>query len=164
MDSAEAYIGSGGDRLDLGTASALSLFNFQTAAASGGQSAAILQAMTRLYDDATVRTGANALDDVVLSAGLAPLAEAVNTLANGEGAATVPIETLQSYLTYGGMNGASAANLFSNDGSTGNTGLNGFDTAITARATLALAAYQASQNFLGPTPPQLADASLNLLG
>ena len=150
--------------MDLGTASTLSLFNFQTAAASGGQPAAILQAMTRLYVDATARTGANALDDLVLSAGLAPLAEAVNTLAGAGG--TVPVESLQSFLTYGGLSGASAANLFSNDVPASNAGLNGFDTAITARATLALAAYQASlDNLAGPTPPESPFAlSLNLLG
>lgn len=146
--------------MDLGTASALSLFNFQTASAASGQPAALLQAMTRLYDQATVSTGANALDDLVLRAGLAPLAEAVENLA---GAGTVPVESLQSYLTYGGLNSATAASLFATDASTGYVGLNGFDTAITAQATLALAAYQATLNGQTPTESPFA-ASLNLLG
>ena len=152
--------------MDLGTASALSLFNFQAASAASGQSAALLQAMTRLYDQATASTGTNALDSLVLRAGLAPLAEAVNTLSSAGGTGTVPVESLQPYFTYGGLNGASAANLFSTGTSTGNSGLNGFDTAISASATLALVAYQANLNDrAGPAlPVSPYAAGLNLLG
>jgi hypothetical protein len=154
--------------MDIGTASALSLYTFQNTARSSGQPAAVLQALTQVYNDSMAAAGSDPSSRLLMSAGMAPVARAMDKLAttNGDGTASstpVPIENLKDALTFGGLNTASAAALFA-DSSTASKGT-GFESALTAQATLALAAYQAGQTYQAAAQPTSAySASLSLIG
>ena len=150
--------------MDLGTASALNLYQFQATASASGQSAAVLQALTRVYTDSMASAGADPASQLLMTAGLAPVADAMNSLAakDSGSAGTVPLEVLQSYLTFGGVNAASASVLFASTAAPDSGGGQGFDAALNATSALALAAYQAKLDF--PSTPPLNRNPVNLLG
>lgn len=152
--------------MDIGTASALSLYNFNATAQSDGRSAAVLQALAQTYSDSRSAVGSDTLSSLLTTAGMAPVVNAMYTLASadGTGLESLPADAFQDFLSYGGMNTATASVLFSagSSDSSASSGLMGFDSALTASSALALSAYQASQNFLAAT--QDFSSPLDLLG
>jgi len=153
--------------MDIGAASAVNLYTFQNTASSRGQSAAVLQALTQFYTESTAAAGSDPMGSLLTAASLAPVANAMSALANADAeangsAGAIPLEALQGFLSYGGLNAASAATLFSTSfESSGSSSQTGFDSALTATSTLALAAYQASLAFAPETatPTQTEQAT-----
>ena len=136
--------------MEVGAASAINLYNFQTTAKSSGQSGAILQALTQVYADSKSSAGSDPMSLVLTAANMAPVTAAISALtsagttASGDSGA-VSTDALQSFLAYGGLTTASAATLFATASSSDTQ--QGFDAALAAKSTLALAAYQANLKY-----------------
>jgi hypothetical protein len=156
--------------MDIGTATALNLYNFQTTAKTSGQPAALLQALTQVYNSAMSSAGSDPMNNLLISANMAPVADALGSLATAgaAGPGNIPTDALQAFVPYGGVNLASASALFSTKSSS-STVSSGFEMALTASSALALAAYQAHSNYptaanAPPTPASALTNILNLLG
>jgi hypothetical protein len=135
--------------MDIGSASAISSYNYQTAVQGGTQAQAVLQALTQAYSSSSADSGgADPLAALVGNANLGPLVSAIYTEAQAANpaAGTSGITGLASSQTFGGVDPSSATSLLASLGSPSSSGLNGFDAALGASSYLALASYQSSQN------------------
>jgi hypothetical protein len=139
--------------MNVGAASAVNLYTFQNTAKTSGQSAAVLQALSQVYTDSSASAGSDPMTNILTATNMAPVVNAMYALANAGAsetgnAGTLPPTALQAYLSYGGMNAASAATLFASSSDTaGSSALQGFNSALTAQSTLAMAAYQSNLSF-----------------
>ena len=149
--------------MDIGSASAISSYNFQTAVQGGTQAKAVLQALTQAYSSASAsNTGADPLAALVGNANLGPLVSAIYTQAkalNPSGTST--LSGLGSAQTFGGVDPSSATSLLASLGSSSANGLSGFEAAMGANSYLALASYQSSQKATSApaVPPPGSDAA-----
>ena len=160
--------------MDVGTASALSLYNYQTtlngnsqgagsSSASTGstaptsgsaQDAAVLQALTSTYASLTTSSNSllttpDALSALAGSSALIPLVSGIYSASVANGNASSAFSGLStSMVTEGGLSATSASILFSSNNASNNaSGMDGFSsTAINMNASLALAAYSNYQN------------------
>lgn len=154
--------------MDVKTASALSVYNFNSTANTYGRSAAVQDALANTYASLQSAAGADPMAGLLTTAALAPLASALYGVAGADGEAQeqLPVDALQAYIPYGGVNAATAALMFEGGRTEGTAtdGLMGFGPALTASSSMALAAYEANQAYLkGTTPAQTQSPTLPIL-
>ena len=141
--------------MDVGSATSASLYNYQATLKSGGQTSAVLQALDSAYTSASasVQSASDPTSALLGASTVGALAigvSAVNQAAGSSGA----ISGLQSP-TFGGLDAHSATSLLAGLGTSASAssgGLQGFATAVTSNATLALQAYQTQQAYTVSTP------------
>jgi len=146
--------------MDIGSATSTSLYNYQTNLKSGSQSSAILQALDSAYtsasaadassDPTTALLGASTVG--ALTIGINAVNQAANS-ASGSSGSSSAISGLSS-ATFGGLNSTSAISLLAGLGSSSSSsaGLQGFGASVLGSNTLAIAAYQAQQDYPASTP------------
>jgi len=154
--------------MDIGGASSLSLYTYQTTAQSSGRQAAALQALAQTYTNAA-DSGAGLFQSDPL-ASLAGTDQAIASLTSGiysASSGSFSTEGLSS-ATVGGLDASSAAGLL---GSLTGSGLESLSSVQPSTAA-ALAAYQLQQNAAGSDLASLVQSAqatqfgttLNLLG
>jgi hypothetical protein len=139
----------------VGSATSSPLYSYQTTLQSSGQPAAVLQVLTQAYQSASSGASSSDTDPLAALAGasaIGALAVGVNTVSRSIQAADgTPDNTMSASAfpaTYGGMSVSSAQSLLAGVASTSDTsGLQGFGSGIDATASLAVAAYQAQQEY-----------------
>lgn len=152
--------------MDIGAASAISSYSYQTNVQSGTQGQAVLRALTQAYTSASsANSGLDPITAMVGTANLRPLVSAIYTQAKatqtGDGSGTNAIPGLAPSQTYGGLE-ASSANALLATLASGSSSLSGFEAALGASSTLALTAYQNHQTAgtaLPAAPPAGADSA-----
>jgi hypothetical protein len=140
--------------MDISTAGALSLYNYQTALqgtstsqTSTSQASAVYQALTSAYADETDFSTGDGLTDAAGTSSLASLVGGIYSAAAASGN-TSAIASLSSSLTtaVGGTDASAASSLVSSLGTDGLQGIS--PDALSLNSTLALAAYSDAQNGL----------------
>lgn len=142
--------------MDVGSASALSLYTYQSTLKSGGQASAVQQALGDAYSSLSASASPKASDPLAALAGasaIGPLVSAITALgAHASGSSSNAIAGLQSP-TFGGLDANSAAGLLASLGTKSDTsGLQGFTSAVGSASLLAIQAYQSQQNHPVSTP------------
>jgi hypothetical protein len=133
--------------MDIGSASAISSYNYQTSVQGGTQAKAVLQALTQAYASAsTGNSGTDPLSALVGNANLGPLVSAIYTQAQAVNPTSALSGLASASQTFGGVDPSSATSLLASLGSSSSSGLNGFEAALGSSSYLALASYQSSQN------------------
>ena len=156
--------------MDISSAGALSLYGYQAALRSLGQTgasstesvpdAAVLQALVSAYGNTDTNAGgllpaSDALSALAESSALPSLVSGIYDASAGSGLTELPVANLASTLAaVGGLDAATTAGLL---GSLGNGGLDGF-SAISPEATLALTEYANQQNGVAGNLTQAAEA------
>jgi hypothetical protein len=144
--------------MDIGTASSLSAYTYQSNLQSGGQSAAVLQALNSAYSNssADALSSSDPLAALAGSSTVGPLVSGITALSQATAAAAGTPATSVSGLqtpTFGGLDSNSATALLASITTAGSTsGLQGFDAAVGGNSTIAIAAYQAQQAYPVSTP------------
>lgn len=135
--------------MDVTSASAQSLYAYQSAVAGSNQASAVFQALTQAYTANSGSTSGDDLADLVGQANAAPLVPALYTqsgaLKNGTAGAAA-IVGLQAQPTVEGLDSTAAANLLSGLSSDGGDN-QGFDGALSNSGALATAAALAQQTY-----------------
>lgn len=151
--------------MDIGAASAISSYSYQTNVQSGTQGQAVLRALTQAYTSASsANSGLDPITAMVGTANLRPLVSAIYTQAKATqtgGSDTNAIPGLAPSQTYGGLEASSANSLLATLAS-GSSSLSGFEAALGASSSLALTAYQSRQTAgtaLPAPPPAGADST-----
>jgi len=154
--------------MDVGAASAISSYSYQTAVQNGTQSQAVLKALTQAYSS-SVRTtpsnSADALASLASAANLRPLVSAIYAQAQAAqtSGSPAPVNGLQPAQQFGGLDSNSATSLLASLNS-GANGMGGFDAAMGASSLLAMTAYQSHQTAAAaaaaaPVPPAKPDSA-----
>jgi hypothetical protein len=156
--------------MDIGSASALALYSYQTALRSLGQTgtgsteptpdAAVLQALVSTYGNTDASAGgllpaSDALSALAGSSALPSLVSGIYDASVGSGLTELPVANLASSLAaVGGLDATTTASLL---GSLGSGGLDGI-SALSPDATLALTEYANQQNGVAGNLTQAAEA------
>ena len=139
----------------VGSATSSPLYSYQTTLQSSGQPAAVLQALTQAYQSASSNAASSDTDPLAALAGasaIGALAIGVNTVSqaiqSGNGTSSNALSASSFPATFGGLTSGSAQSLLASAATPSDTsGLDGFGSGIDATATLAVAAYQAQQDY-----------------
>ena len=154
--------------MDVGAASAISSYSYQTAVQNGTQSQVVLKALTQAYSSSVSTSPSNSADALASLAGasnLRPLVSAIYAQAQAAQPSGSPstVNGLQPAQQFGGLNSNSATSLLASLSSDAN-GLGGFDAAMSASSMLAITAYQSHQTAAAtaaaaPAPPKSTDSA-----
>jgi hypothetical protein len=143
--------------MDISTAGALSLYNYQStlqsaqasgASAATAQSTAVAQALDTAYSNATSYSSGDPLADMAGTAGLASLASGIYSASGATGGTANPTLSLTAAMTtaVGSTNAATASGLLSGLDTGGLQGISA--QALDLNTTLAMTAYTVTQDGL----------------
>jgi hypothetical protein len=140
--------------MEVGSTGSSALQSYQSTLKTSGQSAAVLQALANAYKSASSDAASSDTDPLAALAGasaISALTVGINTVSQAIKAAsgdTSQTSAVSYPATYGGMDASSAKSLLASTASSSDTsGLQGFGSALDPGATLAVAAYQAQQDY-----------------
>lgn len=134
--------------MDVGSATAQSLYAYQGTLKSGGQGAAVQQALADAYGAISSNPDSDPLSALAGASTIGPLVSALTALGSQSGA----VAGLHS-ATFGGLDANSASGLLASMAPKADTsGLQGFTSALGSANALAIQAYQSQQIHPVSTP------------